>query len=322
MTMKKIMVPAILLAVSISFLQGASKSPVFSQVIANPGKTLNFNIFIFPLKLRWVESQEGNYTTVPMVLQNDKNAKPLVWEDYKVFVLLKDGKTLFQNYTTAAKEGYYACKYTVAPSQQYVQNICFAKKFQPGDIDRIWLQLTHSNFILLIYNPGQTGTAAPATSPGTASSAAPSPGGGPGIPEARRLLGQFLDEGDHHASMTKKLRPTEADYRAYFTADSWQMAMQAYDQLWDQMPFAIKPNPGQTKLLLWKATTEELKNRTGDAEQFPGGYFNVIHRIKPGHTIFRWKFVKPGKTIGMAFDGLVYINGAWKVFPKPWRALK
>ena len=30
--------------------------------------------------------------------------------------------------------------------------------------------------------------------------------------------------------------------------------------------------------------------------------------------------VKPGETLGMAFDGLAFVNGHWRIFPKPWRA--
>jgi hypothetical protein len=37
--------------------------------------------------------------------------------------------------------------------------------------------------------------------------------------------------------------------------------------------------------------------------------------------IYRFKFVEPGKDLGMAFDGLIYVNGHWRIFPKPWRAL-
>ena len=37
-------------------------------------------------------------------------------------------------------------------------------------------------------------------------------------------------------------------------------------------------------------------------------------------TLFRFKFVKAGETIGMAFDGLAFVNGHWRIFPKPWRA--
>jgi hypothetical protein len=36
----------------------------------------------------------------------------------------------------------------------------------------------------------------------------------------------------------------------------------------------------------------------------------------------RWKFVKPGETIGMAYDGLVFVNGHWAWFPKAWHALR
>ena len=31
--------------------------------------------------------------------------------------------------------------------------------------------------------------------------------------------------------------------------------------------------------------------------------------------------VLPGESLGMAFDGLVHVNGHWAWFPKPWRAL-
>jgi hypothetical protein len=35
--------------------------------------------------------------------------------------------------------------------------------------------------------------------------------------------------------------------------------------------------------------------------------------------VYRWKFTKPGETLGMAFDGLYQINGRWVLMPKPWR---
>jgi len=28
-----------------------------------------------------------------------------------------------------------------------------------------------------------------------------------------------------------------------------------------------------------------------------------------------------GKTTGLAFDGLIYVNNRWVLMPKPWRAL-
>ena len=84
----------------------------------------------------------------------------------------------------------------------------------------------------------------------------------------------------------------------------------------------ISPKAGQTELLLWNATSEELNEGTGDAGQFPGGYQEAAKHLKPGVTWYRFKFVEPGKTLGMAFDGLACINGRWTIFPEPWRVLR
>jgi|GEM_PF-701052 len=127
------------------------KEPYFSQVVTTPDKTLNFNIFVFHYKYRWIESPtEGNFSTVSMVIQNKNQTKTLKWEDYKIYVLLKDG-TLFHNYTTVAKSGNYSCRYSVGAGKQHVQVLCFAKKFTPSQIERIWVKMTHFNFIRMLY---------------------------------------------------------------------------------------------------------------------------------------------------------------------------
>jgi hypothetical protein len=129
-----------------------SKEPYFSQVVTTPDKTLNFNIFVFHHKYRWVESStEGNYSTVSMVIQNKNQTKTLKWEDYKIYLLLKDG-TLFHNYTTVAKSGNYDCRYSVEPGQSHVQLLCFGKKFKSNQVERIWIKMTHFNFIRMLYN--------------------------------------------------------------------------------------------------------------------------------------------------------------------------
>lgn len=146
----RLVILLLVLAVTSGLFAQETKEPYFSQIVATPDKTsLNFNIFVFHHKYRWVESKtEGKYSVVSIVVQNDKNAKPLEWVDYKIYFLLKDG-TLFHNYTTVAKTGNYACKYTVEPGKQHVQLICFGKKFEPEDVDRVWLKMTHTNFIRL-----------------------------------------------------------------------------------------------------------------------------------------------------------------------------
>ena len=33
-------------------------------------------------------------------------------------------------------------------------------------------------------------------------------------------------------------------------------------------------------------------------------------------------FVEPGESLGLAFDGLIFVNGRWVLMPKPWRVLE
>lgn len=140
------------LTASLGLAQLKSGENYFSQVVTTPDKALNFNMFVFHEKYRWVESRtEGKYSTVSLVVQNKNQDKDLKWEDYKIFIMLKDG-TMFHNYTTVAKTGNYMCKYDVDPGGQRAQILCFSKKFNPEDVERIWIRMTHSNFIRLLYN--------------------------------------------------------------------------------------------------------------------------------------------------------------------------
>jgi hypothetical protein len=83
----------------------------------------------------------------------------------------------------------------------------------------------------------------------------------------------------------------------------------------------IGASPANTELALFKATTDELQQGAAAANEFPGGYKRIADKFKPGLTIYRWKYVKPGEKLGMAFDGLVNVNGHWVWFPKSWRIL-
>ncbi len=82
----------------------------------------------------------------------------------------------------------------------------------------------------------------------------------------------------------------------------------------------IAPLPGQTRLLLFSATTDDLRTWRGDAaDHFPGGYQQVADKFRSGLTIYAFKFVEPQRDIGMSYNGLIYVNGRWRFFPKPWR---
>ena len=83
---------------------------------------------------------------------------------------------------------------------------------------------------------------------------------------------------------------------------------------------ALGPKPGQTNLIVVFATTDQLIDGGPALAAFPGGYKDVLTHMKRGVPIVRFKFVKPGESLGMAFDGLVHVNGRWVLMPKPWRA--
>lgn len=138
---------------------------------------------------------------------------------------------------------------------------------------------------------------------------------------AKALLSEFLKSPADRPGLTRALKPTPADYTAVFEGDIATKAATAYEKLWNDPRAVIGASPENTELVMWAAKTDELKSWTGEANKFPGGYKQVAQHFKSGLTMYRWKFVKPGETLGMAYDGLVHVNGHWAWFPKPWRAV-
>jgi hypothetical protein len=138
---------------------------------------------------------------------------------------------------------------------------------------------------------------------------------------AKALLEQFLKPGADHAALSKNLKPTTADYKALFDAESASKLDAAMTPEWDKGRMVLKPNAGQTELKLSSATTDDFKSGSAKAKEFPGGYKKVAPHLNAGVTLYRFKFVEPGKDSGMAFDGLAHVNGHWVIVPKPWRSL-
>jgi hypothetical protein len=147
------------------------------------------------------------------------------------------------------------------------------------------------------------------------------PGGG-GEAAAKALLESFLKPGADRAALSKPLAPTKADCEAVFVGAMAAKAYEAYSKAFGTGKGVIEPGEGRTQLLLFSATTDDLKAGNDKARQFPGGYKSIATQLKAGLTVYRWKYVKPGETLGMAYDGLLYVNGRWVWFPKPWRFLR
>jgi hypothetical protein len=144
----------------------------------------------------------------------------------------------------------------------------------------------------------------------------------PGTDEgARQLLSEIRTSSDARG-LTLALKATSADYRAVFVDAEVAKAEAGYEKLWSDPKAVIGASPENTELLLAKATTEELQQWTAEVDAgFPGGYKRIAAKLKPGLTVYRWKYVKPGEKSGMAFDGLVHVNNRWVWFPKPWRVI-
>jgi len=137
--------------------------------------------------------------------------------------------------------------------------------------------------------------------------------------EARALLQQFLEPGANYPELSKALAPAAEDYAAVFQPDFAKMAASVYGPAWESGAIVVAPKSGQTELLLWGADSEDLKAWNVHAAPFPGGYREVKDQFQDGIHIYRFKFVRPEAEIGMAYDGLIFVNGHWRLFPKPWK---
>ena len=138
--------------------------------------------------------------------------------------------------------------------------------------------------------------------------------------EARQMLSQFLQPGADRAALTWKLKPTDADVRAVYAEPLAGRMIENYNAMFTPGT-AIGPNEGQTEILTWHATTKQLRDGMPVLDDFPGGYGEVRQYLLGEFPIVRFKFVKPGESLGMAFDGLIHVNGRWVLMPKPWRSL-
>ncbi|HGG04955.1 MAG TPA: hypothetical protein ENK28_05800 [Aliiroseovarius sp.] len=157
---------------------------------------------------------------------------------------------------------------------------------------------------------------------GPSKSTAPATNGSMSVEDsARALLMKFLDPKADRAAMTAELKPSEADVRAVYKDPLATRLVEAYDSMF-QPGVAIGPNKGQTDLLLVVTTTSDLIRGADVLGSFPGGYSKVTRFLNPDIPIARFKFVKPGEDIGMAFDGLVFVNDHWVLMPKPWRLVE
>lgn len=138
---------------------------------------------------------------------------------------------------------------------------------------------------------------------------------------ARALLSEFLKNDTDRKKLTMELKPSKEDYRAFYKDEETAARAETFfEKMWSSSDTVVAPKEGQTELKLAMATTEQLKDSEGEYAEFPTAMSAAADvYLKPNQTLYAFKFVKPGESTGMAFEGLTHINGKWRLFPKPWR---
>ncbi len=142
---------------------------------------------------------------------------------------------------------------------------------------------------------------------------------------ARALIGEFMKPCANLKKLTMELRPTKEDYRAFYADEtSADRAEVFFDKLWNSEDAVVAPKDGQNELKLFSATIEDLKNDSGESSEFATSFRSLAatDNLRPAQTVYAFKFIKPGESVGMAFEGLTHINGRWRLFPKPWRSME
>lgn len=120
--------------------------------------------------------------------------------------------------------------------------------------------------------------------------------------------------------LSEALRPDPADYPDVFVPEAVERAQAAYDTMWLQTP-RPEPKPGQTSVLCWAAPASLLTDDNELSRRFPGGYRRIAHLLVPQRIWLSWKYVEPGASTGMAYDGLVWRGDRFAWFPKPYRVI-
>lgn len=144
----------------------------------------------------------------------------------------------------------------------------------------------------------------------------------PGTDDGARQLLTDLRAGDA-AGFTAGLKPTSADYKAVFVDAVAARVEAGYERLWATTTKpAITADPAAVGIELHRATTEDLQQWTERAEEhFPASYKKIAAQLRPGLTIYQWKFTAPSIPVPKVYDGLIFVNQHWVWMPRPWRVL-
>lgn len=134
---------------------------------------------------------------------------------------------------------------------------------------------------------------------------------------AAPILNAIVDAGPE---VIAGLAPTEAACAAAFRADVAPAVADAYDRLW-QTPPTVNPGVSRRLIAAHACPAERFVEDDPHTRAFPGGWRAAAPFLAPGRVWIRWRYHAPGRTSGLAFDGLTRIDDDWYWFPHPHRVL-
>ncbi len=138
--------------------------------------------------------------------------------------------------------------------------------------------------------------------------------------EAVKLLNKFVDPSamTQVAELVQAWKPQPDDWERVFMPEAAAKARIAYKPLWVSPPPPL-PRPGQTAVRVRVAEASEFASGSPRAKEFAGGFTSIAQQLVPGNIWVTWEYLAPGETAGMAYNGLVYLDGRFAWFPKPWK---
>jgi hypothetical protein len=138
------------------------------------------------------------------------------------------------------------------------------------------------------------------------------------IGEAVKPMLQALAK-DREGALLRSLRPQAGDYDRVFTPEAAPVARAGLEALWSG-GLELDPPPGR-EVIVHAAPAGLLASDNALSRHFPPAYRAIASWLDPHRVWVTWKYVRPGETSGLAYDGLVWVDDHWAWFPKPWRVL-
>ena len=126
---------------------------------------------------------------------------------------------------------------------------------------------------------------------------------------------------DTDGRLIASLEPRDSDFELVFIPEAAESARRRYREYWRGSLRIPRPSSRQSEIQVWAAPAGMLVDANDLSRLFPGGYLGVSKLFNPHRVWLVWKYLEPGTSSGLSYDGLVWVVDHWAWFPKPFRVL-